>query len=254
MAIPVVHPTASVSPAAIIGDDVEIGPFSIIYDNVIIGDRVRIQSHCEIGVPTVLGNKSPLRISSDALIRSHSVIYESSEFGSRLITGHHVTIREQTIAGENFQIGSYSDVQGTCQIGNYVRLHSGVFVCQHTKIGNFVWILPHVVFTNDPHPPSNLYAAPEIGDHAVICANAVILPGVKIGQYSMVGAQSCVHNDVAPDTVVAGVPAKFLCETSKIKLRDGSGRPAYPWPEHFTRGYPDSITADWAKKSERSSQ
>jgi hypothetical protein len=36
-----------------------------------------------------------------------------------------------------------------------------------------------------------------------------------------------------------------LCETSKIKLRDGSGKSAYPWTQHFNRGYPDAVIQQW---------
>ncbi len=225
----------------------------MVHGNVILADRVKIGSHCEIGLPTPLGDKSPLRLGAAALIRSHSTHDESSSFGPGLVTGHHVTIREKTIAGQNFQAGSYADIQGSCSIGDFVRLHSGVFICQNTRIGNFVWVLPHAVFTNDPHPPSDICLGPEIGHYAVVCANAVILPGVKIGEHALIAAQSCVRHDVAPFTAVAGVPARSIGETKKFIRRDGSDRPAYPWPAHFSRGYPPSVTAAWAQIFETSS-
>jgi hypothetical protein len=54
-----------------------------------------------------------------------------------------------------------------------------------------------------------------------------------------------VARDVEADMVAAGVPAKVVCPTSQIKLRDGSGQPAYPWRRHFHRGYPDDVVAQW---------
>jgi len=45
--------------------------------------------------------------------------------------------------------------------------------------------------------------------------------------------------------LVAGNPAKPIRPTSEIKLRDGSGRPAYPWPSHFSRGYPEGALDGW---------
>jgi serine acetyltransferase len=81
----------------------------------------------------------------------------------------------------------------------------------------------------------------------VIATMSVILPGVRVGEHALVAAHSCVHRDVEPHTVVGGSPAKFLCATSAVKLKDGSGQPAYPWPSHFTRGYPPEIVEDWAK-------
>ena len=111
-----------------LGIDVEIGPYSIVHENVIIEDRVKIGAYCELGISTSLGNGTPLRIGENSIIRSHSVFYESSSFGEGLTTGHHVTVRENTIAGAGFQIGTQSEIQGDCSVGEYVRLQSNVFI------------------------------------------------------------------------------------------------------------------------------
>ena len=76
-----IHPSSYVSTEARLGNGVEIGPFCIVHANVILGDRVKVHSNCELGISTSLGNNTPLIIGSDALIRSHSVFYESSSFG-----------------------------------------------------------------------------------------------------------------------------------------------------------------------------
>ncbi|MBL1320388.1 MAG: hypothetical protein COA63_004925 [Methylophaga sp.] len=242
-----IHPSSHVSPEAKLGSDVEIGPFTIIHENVILGKGVKVGAYCELGIPTALGDGSPLNIGDDALIRSHSVFYESSSFKAGLVTGHRVTVRENTIAGTSFQIGTSTEIQGDCSIGDYVRFQSNVFVGKKTTIGDFVWILPYVVLTNDPTPPSEVMIGCTIEDYASIAAAAVILPGVIVGHHSLVAAQACVTKDVVPNMVVAGVPAQVVSEAKLIKLRDGSNRPAYPWTEHFTRGYPSSITSGWEK-------
>jgi acetyltransferase-like isoleucine patch superfamily enzyme len=245
-----IHPSAYVSEEAVLGAGVEIGPFSIIHKNVVIGDRVKIGAYCELGIATPLGDGSPLVIASYSLIRSHSVFYESSSFGSGLITGHKVIVRENTRAGVSFQIGTSSEIQGDCSVGDYVRFQSNIFVGKNTTIGNFVWILPYVVLTNDPTPPSNTMTGCTIEDYATVAAAAVILPGVIIGSHSLVAAHACVTKSVPANMVVAGVPARVISETSKIQLRDGSGKPAYPWTQHFTRGYPTSITEQWNSEQE----
>jgi acetyltransferase-like isoleucine patch superfamily enzyme len=241
-----VHPSTQVSPRAALGDDVEIGPFSIIHENVILGDRVKIGAYCELGIATPLGDGTPLIIGNDSLIRSHSVFYESSSFGPGLTTGHHVTVREKTIAGAGFQIGTLTEIQGDCRVGDYVRFQSNVFVGKKTTIGNFVWILPYVVLTNDPTPPSEVLLGCTIEDFASIAAAAVVLPGVVVGHHSLVAAQACVTKDVPPHMVVVGGPARIVGNTNTIKLRDGSGRAAYPWTSHFKRGYPASVTENWS--------
>ena len=240
-----IHPSSLVSPKAKLGIDVEIGPFVIIHGNVILGDRVKVGAYCELGVSTQLGDGTPLIIGDSAIIRSHSVFYESSSFGPGLMTGHHVTVRENTRAGACFQIGTLSEIQGDCTVGDYVRFQSNVFVGKRTNIGNFVWILPYVVLTNDPTPPSNVLLGCVVEDFASIAAASVVLPGVTVGHHSLVAAQACVTKNVPPNMVAAGTPARVVGEAKSIKLRDGSGLPAYPWTRHFTRGYPVSVSSKW---------
>lgn len=242
------HSSVYVAPRARIGNKVEIGPYSIVHENVVIGDRVKIGAYCELGISTALGNGTPLRIGNDSLIRSHSVFYESSSFGEGMITGHHVTVRENTIAGAGFQIGTQSEIQGDCSVGEYVRLQSSVFIGKKTIIGNFVWLLPYVVLTNDPTPPSNVLIGCTIEDFASIAAATTVMPGVVIGHHSFVAAQACVTKNVPPYMYAAGAPARIVGKANSIKLRDGSDRSAYPWTNHFNRGYPQSIIEKWAFK------
>ena len=239
------HPTAIISPKSQLGSGVTVGPYTIIHDNVQLGDNCSIGSHCEIGLITPLAENRPLTIGADANIRSHSVFYQGSRIGCGLTTGHRVTVREGTIAGDGFQIGTLGDIQGDCVIGDHVRLHSNVHIGKNSKIGNFVWIFPYVVLTNDPHPPSNVMSGVVVQDYAAIATMSVILPGVTVGSGALVGAHSSVARDVQADTVVAGVPAHLICQTSEIILKDGSGDPAYPWRRHFHRGYPQEIVKKW---------
>lgn len=240
-----IHPTAIVAPKAQLGVDVSVGPYTIIHENVKIGDGCSIGSHCEIGHPAPRAEGRPLVIGKGSTIRSHSIFYEGSTFGENLVTGHRVTVREGTVAGINFQVGTLGDIQGTCIIGDYVRFHSNVHIGQHSKIGNFVWIFPYVVLTNDPHPPSQVMQGVTLRDYVAVATMSVILPGVEVGEGALIGAHSSVGRNVEADTVVAGVPAKMVCRTGKIMLKDGSGNPAYPWRRHFGRGYPDEIVNRW---------
>ena len=199
-----IHPTALISPMARLGNGVSVGPFTVIHDNVDIGNGCSIGSHCEIGHPAVRANGRPLVIGMNALIRSHSIFYEGSTFGPNLTTGHRITVREGTQAGVNLQIGTLCDIQGTCTIGDYTRFHSNVHIGQHSAIGNYVWIFPYVVLTNDPHPPSSVMRGVTVEDFVAIATMSIILPGVTVRRGALIGAHSSVSRDVAPDTVVAG--------------------------------------------------
>lgn len=243
-----IHPTALIDSKAKLGSNVSVGPYTIIHGNVEVGEGTEIGSHCEIGVPSALADGLPLIIGKSSLIRSHSVFYEGSVFGEKLSTGHRVTVREKTQAGEGLQIGTLSDIQGHCKIGDYVKFHSNVHIGQRSIIGNYVWIFPYVVLTNDPHPPSNILMGVTIEDFVAIATMSVILPGVTVKSGALVGAHSSVSKLVEADTVVAGTPAKFICETSAIKLKDGSGGSAYPWRRHFHKGYPEAAVAEWLEE------
>lgn len=238
--------TSIVSPQARIGKGVKIGDFCKIHPDVVLQDDCIIEDFTTLGHPTPLADGQPLVIGRGAHIRSHSIFYQGSEFGPDLRTGHRVTVREKTIAGRNLQIGTLSDFQGHCLIGDFVRSHSNVHIGQKSVIEDFVWLFPYVVLTNDPHPPSDGFLiGVRVERFAIVSTHACVMPGVVIGSGSLVAASSLVNKDVPSGQVVGGVPAKVLCPVERILLRDGSGLSAYPWRRHFHRGYPPEIVAQW---------
>ncbi|MEZ9421299.1 N-acetyltransferase [Vibrio breoganii] len=243
-----IHSTAIISEKASLGDNVTVGAYTIIHDHVVIGENTIVESYCELGVVNKFSEGKMLIIGSDSHIRSRSTFYEGSTFGKGLVTGHSVTVREKTTAGVSFQLGTLSDIQGHCTIGDYVRTHSNVHIGQHSTVGDFVWLFPYVVLTNDPHPPSSVMQGVNIESYAVIATMSVILPGTKIAEGVFIGAHSCVGGRTQKDMLYAGSPAKKVGSASKIKLKDGSRKPAYPWRKHFHRGYPEEVVAEWHKE------
>ena len=236
-----IHPSAIIESGAEIGANTTVGPFSIVYSNANIGADSSIGAYCEIGLPTPLANSSDLLIGPNSIIRSRTTLYQGSSF-SGLRTGHGVTIRENVVAGKDLQVGTLSDLQGDSKFGDYVRLHSNVHIGKLSVIGNYVWIFPYVVMTNDPTPPSDEHLGASICDFAIVATMSVLLPGVKVGRHALVGAHSCVTKDVPEGMCVAGVPARVVAACTEIKLRS-SGQSAYPWPTRFSRGYPDEVVA-----------
>ena len=239
---------AHVHPSARIGEGTVIGEFSVVRANVVLGDGCRIGSHCLLGEPSS-GEDGPLVIGAGAVIRSHSVVYAGSRIGVNLTTGHGVTIRERSALGDGVQIGTNTELQGDLTVGDYTRTQSSVFIPKYCTIGRFVWLMPFVCLTNDPRPPSDpADEGPTIEDYAVLAARVVVLPGVRIGARSVVGAQSLVTRDVEADTVVMGTPAKKRGWTKDLARKDG--KPAYPWTRHFRRGYPNEVIAAWNRGSD----
>lgn len=229
----------------LIGKNVSIHPTAIIYPNVIIHDNVFIGPYCIIGEPTASYYKDPnnhefkkTEIGANSILRSNTIIYEGNRIGENFQCGHHVTIREDTIIGKNCSVGTLSDIQGKAKIGNYVRLHSNVHIGQLTEIDDYAWLFPYALTTNDMYPPMDKLEGCKIGKYALVTARTTLLPGVSVGENTLVAAGALVSKDVMSGKVVRGFPAK---EVGNIEdIRDKDGNQVYPWPQFLEeyRGYP----------------
>lgn len=106
------------------------------------------------------------------------------------------------IIGDHTRVGLHNTVIGPVTIGNHVNLAQGITVTalNHNFADNNLRIDEQGVSTN----------LVTIGDDIWIGANAVILPGVTIGNHSVVAAGAVVTKDVPPHTLVGGVPAKII--------------------------------------------
>ena len=230
----------------IIEDNVSIGSNTYIDSNTMIRNGTMIKDNCFIGSNCIIGeygmdfcltrevNKNSLLIGENSLIRSGTIIYTGSNIGSNFQTGHRVTIRENSQIGNNVSIGTLSDIQGSCKIGDYVRMHSNVHIGQLSIIDSFVWIYPYVVLTNDPTPPSENFVGVHICSFAIVATGAIIMPGLEIGQDSLVAAGAIITKNVNPFEVVAGNPGKVISNVKNIKNKI-TGEPVYPWRYYFRK-------------------
>ncbi|NNF06841.1 MAG: N-acetyltransferase [Candidatus Eisenbacteria bacterium] len=116
------------------------------------------------------------------------------------------------------------------RIGNGARIHSGCFL-ELVTLGDHVFLGPNVVFTDDPHPPCPKYEECKKGaileDYVKVGANATILPGVRIGARSLIGAGSVVTQDIPPGVVAAGNPARVVRNIDELTC----------WPGHYDHPY-----------------
>jgi len=236
----------TISENVIIEENVTIGHNCIINENVTIKKNTKIGNDCIIGeylrdyfiYNENYNYNNPITIiGENSIIRSKTIIYSDNILGDSLETGHSVTIREKSDIGNNVRIGTLCDIQGFCKIGNYVRMHSNVHIGQESRVGNFVWIFPYTVLTNDPTPPSNKLFGVEIEDYAVIATGTIVLPNVKIGKNSFIGAKSLVNKNVEDNSIYAGNPFKFICKITEFKNKF-TGKYNYPWMYNFDRGMP----------------
>ncbi|EMA45361.1 N-acetyltransferase [Halococcus saccharolyticus] len=152
----------------------------------------------------------PARIGDRATIRAGTIVYADVEIGDDFTTGHNALVRENTAIGDDVLVGTDVTIDGTTTVGSHVSLQTGVYVPTHTDIGSQVFIGPRAVLTNDPYPVRREHelVGPAIEDHVSIGANATLLPGVTVGRGSFVAAGAVVAEDVPPETLAVGVPAR----------------------------------------------
>lgn len=216
------------------GSQVQVAP------NVHLGEGIDLQAPCIVGKAPRGREEGELEltIGAGAVIRPFTTIYAGSTFGARLQTGQCVSIREDNIYGDDVSIGTVVRMECGNRIGNRVRIHSGTTM-EYVTIEDDVFIGPNTVFAGDPHP-MNCPRYTECRGGAVvrrlarIGAMCMIMPGVEIGEDSIVGAASLVVDDVPPGMVVAGHPAKVIKAVKDLKCPPGFFERPYVWPPYQT--------------------
>jgi acetyltransferase-like isoleucine patch superfamily enzyme len=137
--------------------------------------------------------------------------------------------------GDRSRIGTFVEIQKNAIIGTDCKISSHSFICEGAKIGNGVFIGHGVMFINDLHPRATnpdgslqkdedwVLTRSEIQDGASIGSGALILGNVIVGRNAMIGAGAVVTKNVAPNKIVAGVPARVIRNLpGKIDSREES--------------------------------
>ena len=167
------------------------------------------------------------RAAVDVLMRRAAWRALARQFGNGVNIGVNVGFKHvETFAiADGVFIGDHAYLQGrfdgTFEIGAHTWLGpQSYFDARHLKLGEYVGWGPGAKVLGSTHTglpveipilQTDLDIAPVVvEDWADIGVNAVILPGVTIGRGSIVGAGAVVTKDVAPFSIVAGVPAVFL--------------------------------------------
>jgi len=196
---------------------------AVLYGPITIGKRTYVGPNCMIGFPSSnelnqlirsrkIKSKKPTLIGENCTVRSGTTIYSGVTVGNDVSFGHHVMVRENVRIGARSKLGTNVVVDGSSRIGSRVSIQTGVYVCTYSTIEDGVFLGPCCVFTNDKFVTQKPYklVGPTVQKGASVGANALLFPGVVVGEGAVVGSQAMVNTDVPPRTIFAGIPARKI--------------------------------------------
>ena len=187
-----IHPTAIIDQKAKIGENVEIGAFTLIGGNVEIGDNTIIKSHCVIEGFTKIG-KNNIIFPFVAIGQDPQDLKFNGE-KSEIVIGDNNKIREYV----TIHPGTKDDNLIT-KIGNNCLFMVSSHIAHDCVIGN------NVVLANN----ATLAGHVKVGDFAIIGGLSAVHQFVRIGNNAMIGGMSGVENDVIPYGAVTGERASL---------------------------------------------
>ncbi|RME00073.1 MAG: N-acetyltransferase [Calditrichaeota bacterium] len=212
-----------IDPTARLLANVTLGKACVVEYNVLLGKPPRGKTEGEL----------PLAIGHHAIIRPFTTIYAGTTVGDYFQTGQGASIREENTIGDHVSVGTNAVLEFGNKIGNHVRIHSLAFL-EMCTIEDHVFIGPNVVFTDDPHPMGCPKYKECLGGATVkrlarIGANCTILPGVTIGENTLIGAGSVVTRDIPDNMVAAGSPARIIKKIDELECYPGFFEKPYVW-------------------------
>lgn len=185
----VIHPTAIVSPQAILGRNVRIGPYCIVGSGVELGDDCVLHSHVVIEGPSKIGRGNEFFPFAAIGGKTQDLKYIGEptflEIGDHNVFRENTTVHRGTVEEIPTRIGShnlllcYSHVAHDCQLGDRIILSNSVGLAGHVTVE----------------------------DHAIVSGMAAVHQFCRIGAHAIVGGVAKVVQDVPPYMIVDGNPA-----------------------------------------------
>jgi len=189
-----IHETAIVDPGAQLGEDIEIGPYSVIEDEVKIGNRTKIGPYvhirrwseigedCNIFTNVVIGSE-PKDLKHNPGDRSFVII------GDRNSIHEYTSIARATGKDDITEIGSDNLLMAYVHIAHDCKIGSKAILASFATLGG------HVI----------------VEDKAIIAAQSSLHQFVRVGSLALAGACAKIVQDVPPYMIADGYPASVRC-------------------------------------------
>ncbi len=187
-------------------------------------------------------------IDPSARIHPSADVEPGVSVGPRTAIWHRAQVREGATLGADCVVGRDVFIDAGVVVGERVKIQNAALVYHGVTVEDGVFIGPGAILTNDRYPRAitssgdlaragDWRPSPVLVRHgASIGAGAVVVAGVEIGRFAMVGAGGVVTRNVPPHALVAGSPAHrlgWVCACG-IRLVDSNGDPAPAQPAHYS--------------------
>jgi UDP-N-acetylglucosamine acyltransferase len=222
-----IHPTAVVEDGAVLGAEVEVGPFCVVGSQAKLGDGVRLLSHVVISGQTEIGARCVVH--PGAVLGGESQIRGNDAAGTRLVVGEDTIIRECV----TFSLGSAKG-HGVTQVG------SNGFFMAYSHIGHDCRVGNNVTFANGVQLAGHV----DVGDGVVMGGLAAVQQFGRIGRGAMLGGISGSNEDIIPFGIAIGTHSKLAGLNIVGLKRLGVPRPSI----HALRGMYRDIFLEAAGK------
>jgi UDP-N-acetylglucosamine acyltransferase len=190
-----IHPTAIVAKDAVVGDDVEVGPFCVVGSRVRLGDRCLLHAHVVVDGATELGDECELYPGVVLGSKPQDKKIVEREAPGRLVLGRGNILREHVTIHGGTPFGT-----GITRVGDNNMFLAGAHVGHDAVIGS------NVVFTNGAMAAGHS----RVEDKAILGAMVGIHQFARVGTLAMVGAGAMVSRDAPPFALIQGDRARLV--------------------------------------------
>ena len=182
-----IHPTAIISKSAKLDSSVEVGPYSVIHDNVMIDSNTVIESHVVIKNYTTIGKNNH--------------IYQFASIGEDPQDLKYKGEDSELIIGDNNIFREYSTVnRGTVTGINKTIIGSNNLFMAYTHVAHDCVIKDHCILSN----AASLAGHVTLGKSVSLGGFTLVHQFCDIGDYAFSGLGTVISRDVTPFTLVAG--------------------------------------------------
>jgi len=214
---PGIHPTAIIGAKVILGKEVHVGPWTVIEDNTVIGDRCVIEAQVFIGSQVKMGDDCHLypqvTIREGTLIGHRAILHSGVRLGGDGYGFNPVVSPEGAITiekipqigivelGDDVEIGCNTTIDrarfGRTRVGNSVKIDNLVQLGHNVQVGDYSGIIAQ----------AGIAGSTRVGRGCLIWAQAGISGHITIGDRAQVGPASGLSKSVPPGEYYLGLPA-----------------------------------------------